>query len=505
MPVTSLNIATMNVRSLGQGVHGVRKRCELCDFLRNTSPQVDVILIQDHCFSYEDCFSLTQQLQFRGGVSYWNNALYSAIGDKFHAGTGISISPSLSNRITGRGAPVEGRAQFVTFNLSNTHIGILNIYASSDTGARARFWAMLLDYQFLEAEWILTGDFNMTEVQEDRSADFNARNMGRREQGAWHHFIMTMGLYDVFYSDEYRQIGDKRHTWRRQRPQPTWSRLDRFYTTNGLRTRGGCHGIWPHLSHISDHAPTFLQIPLSKRRRKPRPRFTRFHTGNPRALEAFTQSWKLAMTESGPESKGRRIETALEQIRKLSTFITQAQKAKNKATYRAQFEATASAEAALATNWDDLEAWSRLNEAQAELESIRLSKLEYSRNKLAARWCMVGDRCSKDFFEFHKSPSRKSDITELVDNGRVLHDTKEIGSFVHNFYHQLYRCDPEVEANTAGREECLRPVRRVISETQNLELIAPIMSAEVLRALKDVPPNKAPGHDSVPPELLLEL
>lgn len=36
-----------------------------------------------------------------------------------------------------------------------------------------------------------------------------------------------------------------------------------------------------------------------------------------------------------------------------------------------------------------------------------------------------------------------------------------------------------MESNSSGREECLRLVTRVITQAQNAELIAPILSQEV--------------------------
>lgn len=152
MTVNQLSIGSWNVRSLGQGLQGTRKRSEIKSFLTRQVPQCEIILLQEHCFSMEDCLDSTQQLHFRGGCSFWNNALYTATGDKYHAGTALLLSKTFKDRITGKGAPVEGRAQFVTLVVNKQSIGILNIYAPNDTGARARFWSKLADYPFPKAE-----------------------------------------------------------------------------------------------------------------------------------------------------------------------------------------------------------------------------------------------------------------------------------------------------------------------------------------------------------------
>ena len=40
-----ITIATQNTRGLGQGLAGRRKRKEIKDFFKNTSPQTDIILL----------------------------------------------------------------------------------------------------------------------------------------------------------------------------------------------------------------------------------------------------------------------------------------------------------------------------------------------------------------------------------------------------------------------------------------------------------------------------
>jgi endonuclease/exonuclease/phosphatase family metal-dependent hydrolase len=124
----------------------------------------------------------------------------------------------------------------------------------------------LAQYQFPAANWIVGGDFNMTESQDDRSPDYFETAMGRREQDAWTAFALSLGIGDVYYMDEFRRIGIKRHTWSRQKPNPQWSRLDRFYVNPALQELGGRHSIWQTMIHLSDHVGIFLQITLQESR-----------------------------------------------------------------------------------------------------------------------------------------------------------------------------------------------------------------------------------------------
>lgn len=360
-------------------------------------------------------------------------------------------------------------------------------------------------YPLPEAQWIVAGDFNMTEASEDRSSDYHARSLGRREEAAWSRFTLKLGIHDVYYSDEFRKIGTKYHTWRRERPVPTWSRLDRFYVTSDIRSRGGRHGIWSTIYHLSDHAGIFLQIPLQQSRRPHRPRFNRSLTSLESAHERFTMAWTSAMKEPGEYSKATRIVTAFEHFRRVSESISKEQKRAFRDSYDLQFKEINEAESALGENWHDLDAWQKLNSAQESLEAIRQLKLERRQNSLSAHWCTVGDRCSKEFFEFHTARSRQSSINELVEDGKVHRSAQDIEDYIQRYYTALYSNDRRVEENTAARRECLACVPAKVTAEMNAELTAGFTCPELKRALQDVPANKAPGHDTIPLELLREL
>lgn len=86
MTLQHLTVATENIRSLGHtvfGVFGVRKRKEFKDFMAKANPQPNIILLQEHHFSLEECMEKTHSLDLKGGTSLWNNALYSAKGARF--------------------------------------------------------------------------------------------------------------------------------------------------------------------------------------------------------------------------------------------------------------------------------------------------------------------------------------------------------------------------------------------------------------------------------------
>lgn len=64
--------------------------------------------------------------------------------------------------------------------------------------------------------------------------------------------------------------------------------------------------------------------------------------------------------------------------------ITRAEKKAGKMTYQDQFTKVRDAEARLALDWNDLQAWDNLNIAQEKLEEVRMEKLEKQKNRAGA-------------------------------------------------------------------------------------------------------------------------
>jgi hypothetical protein len=54
-------ITSLNIKSLGQGIQGVKRHCDIWNFLKNNSPQLKVILLQEHHMGMHDCLRETSQ------------------------------------------------------------------------------------------------------------------------------------------------------------------------------------------------------------------------------------------------------------------------------------------------------------------------------------------------------------------------------------------------------------------------------------------------------------
>lgn len=146
--------------------------------------------------------------------------------------------------------------------------------------------------------------------------------------------------------------------------------------------------------------------------------------------DRFTDAWQNAMSWPKELSKGQRVVTALEHIRKINETISQDNKKKARQLYKEQFRDVNEAETKLQEDWSNLEAWDQLNATHAKLEQLRMNKLEKTKNEVAAKWMNVGDRCSCEFFKFHKDIRQRSCITELMDGVTLLTSQEDIADYV---------------------------------------------------------------------------
>jgi hypothetical protein len=109
-------------------------------------------------------------------------ALYSAREDNLARGTTIILNSRLSDKVYEHGVLVRGRAQYITFMLTDkVKVGIICIYGFSHTGSRASLWQRLAEYELREAKWVLEGNFNFIESLEDKIGGQPKTNRGSRE------------------------------------------------------------------------------------------------------------------------------------------------------------------------------------------------------------------------------------------------------------------------------------------------------------------------------------
>lgn len=209
--------------------------------------------------------------------------------------------------------------------------------------------------------------------------------------------------------------------------------------------------------------------------------------------------------DSNLDTWNRKMVAANKAILKKSEELTKAQKKKWKAAYLEQFEEIISAEEELQRNWGSTEARDRLSDAQVVLHEVRQQKFQFQESATLSKWTRVGDRCTKEFFEFHEGNRSPISIPMLMDGNRSLTTQAELETHILEFYTQLYRRDDQVEENEEARADCFQYVRRTVTEEHNTDLLRPITPEEVTEVIKQLPTGKSPGVDAIPAEFYQEM
>jgi exonuclease III len=196
-----MNVLTWNVHGISSKSSGKIKCRRLRQNLKSLTPQPGVIMLQEHKVPEADCHKLGT-MGLRKGKGFWNGGVYNAEKSRWKAGTAIIVSAAVSHLVLDTGILVPGRAQWLTCLLDKRVIGFLNLYAPNKGPERANFWTQIANTIPAADSWILEGDFNMVEVDADRSSNAS-KKLSTEEREAWDRLVLRLNLEDVWFRDNF--------------------------------------------------------------------------------------------------------------------------------------------------------------------------------------------------------------------------------------------------------------------------------------------------------------
>jgi hypothetical protein len=120
-----------------------------------------------------------------------------------NASASIMVDKSFVPQITSNGILFEGRAQYITFKLSdNENLTMVNIYDIRTSNELALMWKQLSEANFDTSHIIIGEDFNHLK-KIDRKRKVGQCFMMRREATSWHHMTLQYGLVDAWKLDSF--------------------------------------------------------------------------------------------------------------------------------------------------------------------------------------------------------------------------------------------------------------------------------------------------------------
>ena len=251
-------IITHNIKGLNDSDCIAKER----EFLNSLSPRVDIILLQELKLRGRSLDNLGHRLMpgcaswiLEAGPSERSWANPDAAGKR---GVGILLAHKYTRLVTNHGSLYNDRVVWIKLEgIEGGNIGIACIYAPNISTERRHLWHVLMESLPRDCEWILGGDFNMTERSEDKSNDCG-RGISDLEKLTWNSLLNGYQLRDTFTFQ-----GGPRFSWNngQQGRARRLARLDRFYTP--IHSRLGIS----HLAYFihgysvgSDHTPVQLEI-----------------------------------------------------------------------------------------------------------------------------------------------------------------------------------------------------------------------------------------------------
>ena len=60
-----------------------------------------------------------------------------------------------------------------------------------------------------------------------------------------------------------------------------------------------------------------------------------------------------------------------------------------------------------------------------------MDKLERQKMKAGTTWARIGNKCTKEFFQYYKQIRPKTKIKEILDGGKSLRIQEDISSYIH--------------------------------------------------------------------------
>lgn len=133
-----------------------------------------------------------------------------------------------------------------------------------------------------------------------------------------------------------------------------------------------------------------------------------------------------------------------------------------------------------------------------KLKSFETTKLEGQKVRSRAKWRLIGDRLSSEFFKAVRETPATALITELKDaQGHVHHDREGLETISLEFYSKLYSQEAPSVQTLIDKDAILNYIRNRFTPSMIKALDLPLSKQELHNALLQMAKARNPGPDGI--------
>ncbi|KAL3689640.1 hypothetical protein R1sor_015949 [Riccia sorocarpa] len=365
------------------------------------------------------------------------------------------------------GADTHGRIAWGNFQCGHKELALASIYAPNQADRRTLFWQELLSF-FPHGDWTFAGDWNSVQSADDSSSKSNLQ--GPDEALHFQTFCESFQLKDARLTADKREDPKFSRAQKRER-RLTWSRIDKFYTSQRSVKKITHHSAFWN----SDH------IPIS------------IYMGSQMATDRVLDNKKSAYFKADFRHSEKKSSACNTRSQNLPPNFHKKE---------TELKALLRIDPRLLSADDEL----KIGQLTSEIREIQAWVHHKWHLASRERFLTEGDACTTYFFKKFKVRRKKAAIKHLqLEDGSTITDQEDIKRQVLSNYQQLYSHPGTSEEDVTLRAELLADLRPQVSREQHLLLDDDPTEHELGELLKLIPTGKSPGIDGIGIEIITLL
>ena len=474
----------MNVR----GINNSNKRRSIFNLVRKRNA--------DFAFLQETYSSVENEIPWR---NEWGGKILFSHGTKHSRGTMILVNPKFDCEILDCIHEPSGRIIILEIKIDETKVALINVYAPVEENQQINFFRELTNLirkqnYSNDHLLILGGDFNnVLETELDKKG-----GQSRTKEKARHNLKKLMEEFYLIDIWRIKNPGKKKFTWRQHNPL-IQCRLDFFLVSDTFQDNVVKSDILPAFK--SDHSGIAIHLQDVKYVKRG-PNYWKFNTSlleNDRYTKELMENlenWKKECPQFNYRQKWDWIKY---NIRRFSINFSKIEAKRRKDEILEVEKQLEILEHNL--NSQNLNQYQNLKQ---QYESLMEEKTEGSMMRAKVRWYEQGEKSTKYFYNLEKRNYHKKTMTKLTTENGITEDPKQILKEQKLFYEDLYSSKKKHDRRTSEIEKLFLNSETLPKLDPSDQLICEgkLNESECHKVLKSFKPNKSPGNDGIPIELL---